>query len=137
MSAYANRPGSTQRTGRGGWVLFAGIYVLVAGLLNLIWGVTALSKKEYFVEGGLVWSNLDLWGWLAILVGLTQCIVAALLLARRMIGTILAIVISMCAIVMAFTTFGAYPGWSAVALVCNALVLWAVTVHGEDFDDGD
>jgi hypothetical protein len=45
-----------------GWVAFAGSYLALAGALNLIWGVTALSKKDYFIEGGLVWSSLNTWG---------------------------------------------------------------------------
>ena len=28
-----------------GWVAFAGSYLMLAGLLNLIWGVTALSRR--------------------------------------------------------------------------------------------
>ena len=32
-----------------------------------------------------------------------------------------------------FLSVGAYPIWSVIALVFNALVLWAVTVHGEEF----
>jgi hypothetical protein len=28
-----------------------------------------------------------------------------------------------------FTTVGAYPVWSCIAIAGNALVLWAVTVH--------
>ena len=31
-----------------------------------------------------------------------------------------------------FTTVGAYPVWSCIAIVANALVLWAVTAHGMD-----
>ena len=41
-----------------GWVAFAGSYMGIAGALNLIWGITALSKKDYFVDGGLVFSSL-------------------------------------------------------------------------------
>ena len=31
-----------------------------------------------------------------------------------------------------FVSIGAYPLWSCIGLVCNALVLWAVTVHGDE-----
>ncbi len=31
-----------------------------------------------------------------------------------------------------FTSIGAYPVWSSVAIVCSMLVLWAVTVHWEE-----
>src|SRR3954453_18259489 len=92
-----------------GWVAFAGTYMAIAGMLNLIWGVTALSKKDYFVDGGLVWSSLGTWGWIAVLIAVAQCLTAALLLARRIGGVLLAIVITMCAMLVNFATFGAYP----------------------------
>jgi hypothetical protein len=117
-----------------GWVKFAGVYVLVAGALNGLWGITALAKKEHFADGGLVWSNLQLWGWIALIVGAIQVLTAVLVLLRNPIGMIMALCISMCAIFANFLMFGAYPGWSAIALVCNGLVLWAVTVHSDAFE---
>lgn len=122
----------TPRIGSG-WVAFAGTYLAIAGVLNLIWGVTALSNKEYFVEGGLVWSGLDTWGWIAVIVAVIQIVAGGLLFARKVGGVIMAIVIAMCAMLVNFISIGAYPVWSIIAIVCNALVLWAVTVHGDEF----
>ena len=31
-----------------GWVAFAGAYLLVAGFMNVIWGIVALSNKSAF-----------------------------------------------------------------------------------------
>jgi hypothetical protein len=116
-----------------GWVAFAGTYMAIAGMLNLIWGITALSKKDYFVDGGLVWSSLSTWGWIAVILAAVQIVAGGLLFARKVGGVIMAIVISMCGMLVNFLSIGAYPVWSVVAMVCNALVLWAVTVHGNDF----
>jgi hypothetical protein len=117
-----------------GWRAFAGTYLVIAGMLNLIWGITALSNKSYFIEGGLVWSSLSTWGWIALIVAATQIVGGGLLFARKFGGVLMALVISMCGMLMNFLSIGAYPVWSVVAIVCNALVLWAVTVHGEDFE---
>jgi hypothetical protein len=117
-----------------GWVKFAGVYVLIAGGLNALWGIVALAKKEQFVEGGLVWSDLQVWGWIALIIGVIQLLTAVLVLMRNPIGMIMAIFVSMAAIFSNFLMFGAYPGWSAIALVCNGLVLWAVTVHSDAFE---
>ena len=56
-----------QESGRG-WVIFAATYLALAGAANGIWGITALAKKEYFTEGGLVFSNLETWGWISLVV---------------------------------------------------------------------
>jgi len=55
-----------------GWVAFAGSYLVLAGLLNLIWGITALSKKDYFHESGLLWTSLDTWGGLAVILMISR-----------------------------------------------------------------
>src|ERR1700754_2703277 len=113
----ARHAGSDARRVGTGWVAFAGSYLAIAGLLNLIWGITALSKKDYFVEGGLVWSNLDTWGWIAVIAAVLQIGCGALLFARRMGGALIAILISMCGIFVNFLSIGAYPVWSIVAIV--------------------
>jgi hypothetical protein len=131
MTAHATR--NSRRIGSG-WVAFAGSYLAIAGMLNLIWGITALSKKEYFVEGGLVFSNLSTWGWIAIVIAAIQILAGGLLFARKIGGVLMAIVLAMAGIFINFLSIGAYPIWSVIAIVCSALVLWAVTVHGEDFE---
>jgi hypothetical protein len=114
-----------------GWVTFAALYLVIAGALNCIWGITALSKKTYFHEDGLVWSNLSFWGTIALIAAAAQLLAAYLVWSRRLLGMIVALVVAMVAILVNFMMIGAYPIWSCIAIVCNGLVLWAVTVHGE------
>jgi hypothetical protein len=121
-----------QESGRG-WVMFAATYLALAGAANLIWGITALSKKEYFSEGGLVFSNLETWGWISLVIAATQLVTAGLLGLRWFGATLLAMLVAVCGVVANFLMFGAYPAWSAIAIACNALVLWAVTAHGGAF----
>jgi hypothetical protein len=118
--------------GGGGWSAFAGADLMIAGLLNLLWGVTALSQKEYFIENGLLWSSLETWGVIAIIAAVVQFVTGALIFARKVGGMILGIVVAMCGMLINLISIGAYPIWSCIGLVCNALVLWAVTVHGDE-----
>jgi len=123
---------SDQGTSRG-WVIFAATYLALAGAANAIWGITALSKKEYFAEDGLVWSNLQTWAVISLVVAGVQLITAALLGMRWFGGVLLGIVVATCGVLANFLMFGGYPVWSSVAIVCNALVLWAVTAHSDAF----
>jgi hypothetical protein len=118
-----------------GWVAFAGAYLLVAGGMNLIWGIVALSNKSAFSENGLVWSNLNTWGWIAIVTGTLQMLSGSMILARRFAGQWLGGLLALLGIFVSFFSAGAYPIWSIIALAANALVLWAVTAHGDEFDD--
>jgi len=118
-----------------GWIAFAGAYLLIAGVMNVIWGIVALANKSAFREDSLVWSNLNTWGWVAIVVGAAQCLAGLLVLGRRFAGQWLAGIIAFMGLMMSFLSAGAYPLWSLLAIAANALVLWAVTVHGDEFDD--
>ena len=118
-----------------GWVSFGGAYLLVAGCMNLIWGIVALSNKSAFHESALVWSTLNTWGWIAVVTGVLQPVAGLMILARRFAGQWLGGVLALVGIFVSFFSAGAYPIWSVIALVANGLVLWAVTAHGDDFDD--
>ena len=128
--------GAVRAADRGsGWVTFAGAYLLVAGAMNLIWGIVALNNKSAFHESGLVWSSLNTWGWIAVVTGTFQIVAAVMIAARRFAGQWLGGVFAVVGIFVSFFSIGAYPIWSVIALVANAIVLWAVTAHGDEFAD--
>jgi hypothetical protein len=87
---------------RTGWIAFAGVYLLVAGAMNAVWGLAALTDRTILVERSLAWSTLTTWGWVSVAVAAVQLSAGALVLARKVVGR---------------------------ALVANGLVLWAVTVY--------
>ncbi len=126
-------PAPSPRT-RAGWITFAGVYLLVAGAMNGIWGFAALTDRKVLLEEGLAWSTLTAWGWVSVAVAALQLSAGALVLARRLVGRALAVVIALAGLFVNFLAIGAYPIWSILALVANGLVLWAVTVYGDAFD---
>jgi hypothetical protein len=126
-------PLSSPRT-RTGWIAFAGVYLIVAGLMNGIWGVAALSDSEVLRERALAWSNLTTWGWLSVGAAGIQVVAGGLVLGGRVVGRVLAAVIALGGLFVNFLSIGAYPLWSILALVANGLVLWTVTVYGDAFE---
>ena len=125
-------PFSSRRT-RTGWIAFAGVYLLVAGTMNAIWGLAALTDRHVLLEGELAWANLTTWGWVSAAVAVLQLAAGASCSpttrgprprcgdrARRALRT----------------SSRSVPTsvWSILALVANGLVLWAVTVYGDAFD---
>jgi hypothetical protein len=119
---------------RSGWIAFAGVYLIVAGLMNAIWGLAALSDSDVLRERALAWSNLTTWGWVSVGAAAVQVAAGGLVLARRVVGRALAVVIALAGLFVNFLSIGAYPLWSILALVANGLVLWAVTVYGDAFE---
>jgi hypothetical protein len=129
MSTPSQYPDSDSR----GWATFVAVYLLLVGVLNVIWGIAALSNKSYFYTGGLLWSSLNTWGWVAIIVGALQLVGAALVASRHAAGAVIAGSLAFFGIMLNFLSIGAYPVWSVILLVIDALIIWAVTVHSEEF----
>jgi hypothetical protein len=124
---------SQQYQSSSGWPTFVAVYLTIAGLLNIVWGISALSSKSYFISGGLLWSELNTWGWVAIIVGAIQVIGALLVAVRRAGGAVIAGFLAFFGIMLNFLSIGAYPVWSVILLVIDALIIWAVTVHSDAF----
>jgi hypothetical protein len=124
---------SSRRTHPHGWATFVAVYLFIAGTLNVLWGIAALANKSYFVDGGLLWSGLSTWGAVAIIVGVLQLAGGGLVVTRHAWGAIIAGFLAFLGILLNFVSIGAYPIWSVILLVVDSLILWAVTVHGDEF----
>jgi len=115
---------STRGTGS---AVFASILLMVAGTVNVIYGIAAISDSKFFVgQTRYVFSNLNTWGWITLLLGVIA-IIAGVSVARggvfgRTIGIFIA---SITAIGALLSVGGAYPFWSlGVFAIC------IVVIHG-------
>lgn len=104
--------------------MFAGIVILIAGALDLIWGISALSDKQYFDEESLLFEGLTTWGWIYIVLGGLQAGIALLVLSGNGIGIALGMFGAFLAILTNFVAIGAYPIWSCILIAINFLVLF-------------
>ncbi|HMJ03584.1 MAG TPA: hypothetical protein VK506_11610 [Conexibacter sp.] len=126
--------GARSATARG-WASFVAVYLLIVGGLHLIWGVAALADASNFREDSLIVSSLSLWAWVSIVVGTIEVAGGLLVLGRRPSGQIIALLVAILGTFTSIFTLGAYPVWSLIALGVDLLIIWAVTVHAEEFID--
>jgi hypothetical protein len=110
-----------------GWTLFASIIIGVAGGWNLILGVAALTKKEYFHSASLLYQNLSFWGVFWIVLGALQLLTAVLVVRRSTVGKALGIIGASVSMLVWFFSLGAHPISSVLVIVLDALVLYALT----------
>jgi len=53
-----------------GWWVFAGVLLLVAGVLNIIYGIAAIGDSKFFTENATyIISGLHTWGWVMLIIG--------------------------------------------------------------------
>src|SRR3954451_12226723 len=61
-----------------GWVTFAGTVLAVAGVINVIYGIAAISGSRFFVNHAkYILSDLNTWGWIVLMVGVIQTVAGA------------------------------------------------------------
>ena len=121
-----------------GWIYFAGMMMLVLGGLQALSGLVALFRDNWYVvtQAGLVTFNYTAWGWINIVMGLLLFAVGISLMSGRRWARITAGFLVVLAAINNIAFLPAYPWWSVIGLVINGLVLYALTVHGGDIQEG-
>ena len=91
---------------------FAGIFLFVVGLFNILEGVMTLWRKEYFQGADVVVANLQTWGWIVLIVGVVQVLAGWLVLSRSSVGRWVGILIVIVSMMVSFMAIGVYPFWT-------------------------
>ncbi len=110
-----------------GRAIFIATLLLIAGVLNMIYGIAAVANASFWVDNNnFVLSGLHTWGWVTIVIAVLQLVAALSLYGGRLFGRIIGIfAASLGAIAALLDVGGAYPFWS---LGVFALCLWCL--HG-------
>ena len=110
-----------------GRALFVGILLMIAGILNIIYGIAAVGNSKFFTESGVyVFSSLHTWGWITIILGVIELTAAFSLFAGNTYGRVVGIcAASLGAIGALLDIGGTHPWWS---LGVFAICLWCI--HG-------
>jgi hypothetical protein len=117
-----------------GWVVFSGVVILVGAFVNLIFGITALANPDWIVITPEALIRFDL-----TTVGVSYLIFAAIQLFvglgvfsgalwARVLGIIGASINALAQV--AFLSL--YPAWAGILLVIDALIIYGLTVHGDE-----
>jgi hypothetical protein len=117
-----------------GRVVFAGLLLLIAGTLNIIYGIGALDNANIFVnDTRFIFTNLNTMGWVLIVLGVIQLTGGFSLMAGNTYGRVLGIIGgSLGAIGALLSVGGAYPWWSLGIFVLCVYVVHGIFIYGDD-----
>ena len=60
-----------------GLVTFAGVMLMIAAVLNMLYGIAAIGKANFFVhDARYVFGDLNTWGWFLLALGVLQAFAA-------------------------------------------------------------
>jgi hypothetical protein len=118
---------------RSGWVTFAGIMLLIAGILNVIYGIAAIGNSDFFVHNAhYVLSNLKTWGWVTLVVGVLQFLAALSLWQGGLYGRIIGIFAAGVGAIAALLSIPAYPFWSLAVFALCVVIIHQIAAHGTE-----
>ena len=117
-----------------GRVTFAATLLLIAGTLNIIYGLGALGDARVFVgDQRFIFTNLSTLGWVLILLGVIQLSGGFSLIAGNTYGRVIGLVgAGLGAIGALLSVGGAYPWWSLAIFALCVYVIHGILVYGEE-----
>ena len=137
----ADRPAETKvRAGAGvdagkgyGWLVFAGIMLVTAGVLNVIYGIAAISNSKFFVHGTTyVFGSLKTWGWVLLIIGVLEMVAAFSIWAGGQFGRWFGIGAAGLNSIGALLAIPAYPFLSLSIFAIDILVIYGLAAYGGD-----
>jgi hypothetical protein len=115
----------------GGWILFAGIMLMLVGVLNVIWGIAAIGDSSFFVnDQKYILSNLNTWGWVTLILGAVQIIAAYSIWAGNQFGRWFGIATAGLSSIAALLSIPAYPFCSLAIFAVDILIIYGLAAYG-------
>ncbi|HWI23145.1 MAG TPA: hypothetical protein VNT22_11110 [Baekduia sp.] len=114
-----------------GWVLFAGIMLLIVAILNIIWGIAAIDESSFFVGAQeYILSDLKTWGWIILIIGALQAIAAFSIWAGGEYGRWVGIATASASAIGALLSIPGYPFWSLAVFGVDLLIIYGLSAYG-------
>jgi len=113
--------------------MFAAILLVVAGTINIIYGIGAISDANFFVNNThYVFASLHTWGWITLILGVFQLTGGFSLIAGNVYGRVIGITAATIGAVGALLSVGGqYPFWSLGVFALCVIIIHGLVVYGE------
>jgi hypothetical protein len=117
-----------------GRVVFAAIFLLIVGTLNIIYGIGALDDANFFAnDTRYILTNLNTLGWVVIILGVIQLTGGFSLMAGNVYGRVIGIIGGSLGAIGALLSMGnAHPWWNLALFGLCLWVVWGIIVYGEE-----
>ncbi len=116
-----------------GRAIFVAILLMIAGVLNIIYGIAAVGNAHFFDHTQYVFSSLHTWGWITIILGVIQLTAGFSLIGGGAYGRFIGIVAAtLGALESLLSIGGAHPWWSLAIFALCIYILYGLVVFGEE-----
>jgi hypothetical protein len=115
-----------------GWILFASVLMIGAGVMRIFDGFWAFSKNDDVKNIQTVFwdDNLAAYGWVWLTVGVLLVVAGFALLNGAQWARWFGVFAASVAAISAMTWIYAYPIWSFVSILIAVLAIYGLTMYG-------
>jgi hypothetical protein len=115
-----------------GWTTFAGVMLMLVGIMNVIGGIAAIDNANFWVaDAQFVIGDLNTWGWVIALTGAVQVLAAVGIWARNQFARWLGVGFASLNALAQLLMIGAFPLWSLALFSVDLLVIYGLLVYGD------
>ncbi|MFD0413012.1 hypothetical protein [Streptomyces sp. NPDC127108] len=115
-----------------GPTLFAGVLMLVNGVLSVLAGITGIAKDDVYARlGDYVYKfNLTTWGWIHLVLGVVVAVTGWGVLKGMEWARGMGVGLAAVSIVAQFLWLPYTPLWALVSIALGMFVIWALCADG-------
>ncbi|MCT7353572.1 hypothetical protein N4P33_15520 [Streptomyces sp. 15-116A] len=125
----------TAPTGRGDWatggVTFAGVLLLINGILAVFQGIAAIAEDDVYARlGDYVYEvSLTGWGWILLILGAIAVIVGWGILSGQEWARMAGIMLASLSLMAQFLFLPYAPVWSVIMMAIDVFVIWSLATY--------
>jgi hypothetical protein len=120
-----------------GWVFFGAAMLVLIGAMQLVQGLGAIFNPNFFVvtQSHIFAFDVRTWGWIHTILGILALAGGIGTMAGSGWARIVAVVITVLALLGSIAYITTFPLWSIFELVIGGIVIYAFTVHGAETEE--
>jgi hypothetical protein len=120
-----------------GFILFAAVMMLMAGIFQFFAGLVALFQNEFYVatRNYLFQFDATTWGWIHLLGGLLVVLAGWGLLSGRTWARVVGITLAVLSAIANFLFIPYYPFWALTVIALEVFFIWALAAHGRELQN--
>ena len=117
-----------------GWAGFAGMMLIIIGIMDFIQGLVALFNDEFYVIGQewVFEFDITVWGWIHLILGVVLVASGVGIFSGNVAARTVGVIVAGLATIANFAWLPYFPVWSIIVIAISISVIWALTAHGRD-----
>ena len=115
-----------------GWVMFAGVLLLMVGTLNTIEGIAAIGNARFFVGSThYIIGSLNTWGWVVLCIGVIELVVGLGVFVKNQFSRWTGVAVLSLNAIAQLLMMPAYPFWSLTIFTMDILAIYGLIAYGK------